>query len=352
MSGRGLSVSLSLAVLLPLMVSPKAPAATPESKAAAVFLLYRPGARELAMGEAGAASAAGHSASGYNPALLARQENTLAAGATYYAWSIWFLEYTYWHASAMYSPAKNHHLAASVTSAAAESRGVTEFAAYNPYDRRTRSFCLTYCVQVTATLSLGMSAKWFSDRVPDFANFAPISCVEASGVLFDCGVVYIPVPRLALGAALRNYGPNATYTDVSQSAPTPVNLSIGADVKALRTKNHSVTLAGELYKPLVQDYRRAWYLAPVRGWTDEGFREERRQIDVHLGAEYGWRNRLFVRGGFYRDWDGNRKWFTYGAGLRWPVWKIAVSADMSVIHATGRDDPEDRRRAFSLGLAL
>jgi len=58
--------------------------ATDGSRAAILGLLYRPGAREMALGGAGVASATGHAASYYNPALLAWQDTRMSGGATYY----------------------------------------------------------------------------------------------------------------------------------------------------------------------------------------------------------------------------------------------------------------------------
>ena len=75
-----------IAVLVGLLIGTWAlPArATNESQAAILGLLYRPGAREMALGGAGVASAKGSAASYYNPALLSWQ--TSPDGVSYPRW--------------------------------------------------------------------------------------------------------------------------------------------------------------------------------------------------------------------------------------------------------------------------
>ena len=324
-------------------------AASPESQAAALFLLYRPGAREVAMGESGVASAAGHAASWYNPSLVAWQTRHGSVGLTWIPANTELLDRTYRYLSTTARLDRQWSIALSI----ADEREVNVPGVCDYFrDARTTILVGSVAREFGERSSFGFSLKWIRERQQD-GGFPGLGDVrKAGGWAVDLGVGSWVGRYIRLAAAIRNFGPNVRYTHESKSSPMPVNLSVGADAKVLRTKNHSLTLAGELYKPLVQDYRKAWYLAPIRAWYDQSFHEERRQIDLHLGAEYGWRDRLFVRGGCYRDWDGGRKWFTYGAGVRWPIWKMAVTADVSFIHATGGYDPEDGRRAFSLGVAL
>ena len=74
---------LTAAALVAVLAAPAAQAKN-EDQAAALFLLYPPGARELACGGAGVASATGPHAAWYNPALLAHEGAALEANGTYY----------------------------------------------------------------------------------------------------------------------------------------------------------------------------------------------------------------------------------------------------------------------------
>jgi len=74
------------------------------------------------------------------------------------------------------------------------------------------------------------------------------------------------------------------------------------------------------------------------------------QITIGGGLEY-WYNQLFAMrvGGFYENpYNGNRKFLTLGAGLRYNI----VGADFSYIYGLGTDSPLDRTLRFSLLIAL
>jgi len=171
--------------------------------------------------------------------------------------------------------------------------------------------------------------------------------------------------------ALRNYGPNVQYIDANQASPTPVNFNLGTSWKVIDTDYNDITFVGDLYKPLVQDYRKAWYLAPLRGWVDEDvyridnlgtadevvhrslIREEGRQIDVHAGLEYAYSDYVAVRTGWYRDWDGERNWLTFGAGFRLGISSTSLLMDFAYVHSlSGGADPNDGQQVYSVGITF
>ncbi len=73
-----------------------------------------------------------------------------------------------------------------------------------------------------------------------------------------------------------------------------------------------------------------------------------RQFTVGVGAEY-WYNDLFAlrTGYFYEDpSNGNRKFLTFGAGLRYSL----VGVDLSYIYALEENSPLNNQLRFSLML--
>lgn len=49
-----------------------------------------------------------------------------------------------------------------------------------------------------------------------------------------------------------------------------------------------------------------------------GFKEELREINFSIGAEYAYNNQFFLRAGYYNEnkYKGNRKYFTFGCRIR------------------------------------
>jgi len=127
------------------------------------------------------------------------------------------------------------------------------------------------------------------------------------------------------------------------------------------------------------NYRRSWVLSPVRGWYDEDvyrvdheanaqgilesierkstWREERRQIDVHVGVEVLLNVldvvHLVARAGRYRDWDGQRNWRTTGLGVRVFGSGMSATIDIGAVKALGEGlDPNDGQQSVSVSLTL
>jgi len=353
---------------------------TPESEAAALALLRDPGVREIALGGAGVAGATGPAAAWYNPALPVWQTGRASVGATGYrvlpSYGLDDLWYAYPSASFTAGPGRVS-LSVAYLGTGDQYRTDEYGTILGTFHTYTAVASAGYAMKISDKVSVGVTAKWFRDHLVDTGQGHGAHQPTGSGFAFDAGVAYRPWRQLTLGVALRDYGPDIRYVDALQTATLPVRVSFGTDLRAVSTTHHRLTLAADAYKPLAQDSRRAWYLAPIRGWYDENLykvdevddghggitrierrstlRAEARQIDAHAGAEYAYRERVMLRGGFYRDWDGGRRWFTYGAGVCLPVWKTAIAMDVSRIQSIGgesRWDPNDGRWSWSLGMSL
>ena len=159
------------------------------------------------------------------------------------------------------------------------------------------------------------------------------------------------------GVAITNMGSKMSYTDANSKTDfIPTNLRLGPSLKLNIDEFNSIALSFDLNKLLVptppiyardadgniiydsnnnpviekgknpnvsmmQGMIQSFYDAPG------GFSEELKEITFGIGAEY-WYNKIFaVRAGFFHEskMKGNRRYLTFGAGLRYNVFALDVS---------------------------
>ena len=176
------------------------------------------------------------------------------------------------------------------------------------------------------------------------------------------------------GAAITNIGSKMNYNDASSKKDfIPTNLRLGPtlkldiddynsfaftlDVNKLLVPTPPITnetgdtiIAGRDDEVgLVQGMIQSFYDAPG------GFREELSEFTLGLGAEY-WYNKTFtVRAGFFHEaqMKGNRRYLTFGAGLRYNVFALDISYLVPVNNsATSGTNPLENTLRFSLSFNL
>ena len=93
-------------------------------------------------------------------------------------------------------------------------------------------------------------------------------------------------------------------------------------------------------------------MSPITGifksFTDApgGFKEEVKEINYSLGAEYNYNQQFFLRAGYYHEskFKGNRQYFGLGAGFALNV----VRLDAAYMIATAQSSPLDQTLRFTL----
>ena len=77
-----------------------------------------------------------------------------------------------------------------------------------------------------------------------------------------------------------------------------------------------------------------------------GMKEELREINYSIGAEYSYNQQFFLRAGYYHEsqYKGNRQYFGVGAGFSLNV----VRLDASYMMATAQTSPLDQTLRFTL----
>lgn len=138
-----------------------------------------------------------------------------------------------------------------------------------------------YGQQLTSALAVGVSFKAFYSRL--------LEEYEAMAFGADIGVQYQlqDLPGLRIGMALQNMGTPIVYE--SSGDPMPTLLRLGAAYRLPLAANHGLTVIGD-----------------VLMYNDDTPKE-------HLGLEYGWNHMLFLRAGYKVGYEFDS--FTAGAGI-------------------------------------
>ena len=166
------------------------------------------------------------------------------------------------------------------------------------------AFTVTYGTKVSQGLAVGLSAKIIYSRLSDQGSGAEIGSGTATAFAVDAGILYrTPIPKLTLGAAITNLGPNIAYIDAAQSDPLPRNLGVGLAYDLIRNPYNKLTLLTEVNKRLTD--------------LDDGFSEELREAIQSVGFEYWYGSFIALRAGYKNDDAGSIDYFTVGAGLQY-----------------------------------
>lgn len=163
-----------------------------------------------------------------------------------------------------------------------------------------------------------------------------------------------------------------SYNNGEDPAFLPTNLRIGTAFTFPLADYHNLTLALDLNKLLVPTRPRESdfddttegqqaYLDALEEWEDMspisgifnsfsdapgGAKEELREINYSIGAEYNYNQQFFLRAGYFHEneFKGNRQYFGFGAGFALNV----VRLDASYMIATAQTSPLDQTLRFSL----
>jgi len=174
---------------------------------------------------------------------------------------------------------------------------------------------------------------------------------------------------ISYGINISNIGSKISYTSGETDDFIPTNLRIGGSYSTEIDKYNKIGFSLDFNKLLVpspeidtvngspvfsnlgnQD------IGPIEGifvsFADApgGFAEELSEITISLGAEYWYSNQFAVRAGYFFEptSKGDRKFLTFGAGLKMNVFSL----DFSYIYTLKRTSPLENTLRFTLGFDL
>ncbi len=174
----------------------------------------------------------------------------------------------------------------------------------------------------------------------------------------------------ALGANISNIGAKISYSDNVERDFIPTNLRIGPSLTIDLDDYNRLTFAFDLNKLLVptppiwtfdsitneyvvlpgngKDPRVGIVTGMIQSFYDApgGFKEEMREINFAIGAEYWYDKQFAIRAGYFHEnkYKGNRKFFTLGAGFKYNVFGI----DFAYLIPVDQRNPLENTLRFTL----
>ncbi len=187
-------------------------------------------------------------------------------------------------------------------------------------------------------------SKILSDRISVGANFnfvnETIMSTTASGFALDAGVQYngLIIPELKLGVAIKNLGPNMTFSGSNL-------LRQGTTVGDIRGTQWYDVQAASFELPSQMDVALAYdkKLGETNDVTVYGtFENNNYSSDVYkFGLQYSFNNMLFLRGGYNyapnapKDQTGQTSEiydYTFGAGINYNLGELNFTLDYAYEH--------------------
>jgi hypothetical protein len=337
------------------------------------FLLITPTSRGGGMGETGAAIADDAWAQYWNPGGLAFQNNSELA-ISQATWLPQFQLGDMWIA----------HLAFKLP--VEEIGGMTSFGltylnlgqfnktgsggpeilgTFNSYEVAATA---GYATKITDELGLGMNLRFIYSALAPFGTEQERGTGIGSAVSFDVGLLYkissISIPFadtelknfMNIGMNLSNIGPSITYIDEAQADPLPMNLRLGFAFNVYEDDHNLMTIAVDFNKLLVYTPDSTannplpkgdpFYKSIITTWTGPKLDKALASINDCVGFEYWYDKMVALRMGyFYEDPNaGNRRYYTFGAGLRYQAYGI----DFSYISTVEENHPLANTLRFTL----
>ena len=290
--------------------------------AGAAELLIPVGPRGIAMGEANVATSYGLEALFWNPAGVAKMDNSSQVMFSHMSY-IADIGVEYGAVAANFEDFGA--VAFSIKSLSIGDIPVTT--TQNP-DGTGATFSPTmlvagvsYSRQLTDRIGVGLTGNFISETMAD---------VSASGFAFDIGVIYdnlADLSGLSIGVVLKNIGTQMTYSgtgllqlaDVQTLNRPPQYYTVDAAPFELPS-NFQLAMG---YKPVLDEMNTLQFSGIYQNNNFSG-------DEGKLGAEYGYNNTFFVRAGYQfalQESDNYIYGFTAGAGINYAIQSFDIKID-------------------------
>lgn len=347
-------------------------------------LSIAPDARGAAMGDLGAATDPDAYSQFWNPSKYAFAYSKAAVSLSYTPWlrklvnDIFLADLSGYYKiggndnQAISASLRYFSLGEVTTSQGGDEIGQT----LNPYEM---SFDIGYSRKLSEKFSMGIVFRYIYSALGFSESYAGDQNTGASAFSADISGYYTTYPVIgrnecqwSWGWNISNIGSKVSFDGGENPAFLPANLKIGTTFTFPLADYHNLAIGIDLNKLLVptkprrsdfadglegeeeyaeklQDWKN---MSPITGifksFTDApgGAKEELREINFSLGAEYNYNQQFFLRGGYYyeNEYKGNRSYFSLGAGFSLNV----VRLDASYMIATAQTSPLDQTLRFSL----
>lgn len=347
-------------------------------------LSIAPDARGAAMGDIGAATDPDINSQYWNPSKYAFAYSHGAIGLSYTPWLRKLVNDIFLGSLAGYwkiGSQDNQAISASLRyfslgEVNTSSSGGGTGQSLNPYEM---AFDLGYSRKLSDKFSMGVTFRYifsdlgFSDSYAgDQSKGASAFAADISGYFTTYPIIGRNECQWSWGWNISNIGTKVSYNNGENPAFLPTNLRLGTTFTFPLADYHNLSLSLDFNKLLVptrpreSDYDdtpegQVEYLNALEDWQNMspitgifksfsdapgGFKEELREINYSIGAEYSYNQQFFLRAGYYHEsqFKGNRQYFGIGAGFSLNV----VRLDASYMMATAQTSPLDQTLRFTL----
>lgn len=323
------------------------------------FLLIGPNSRFGGMGETGTAISDDATAMHWNPSGLAFQKIGTEVNFTHSPWlaglNLGDLFYDY-IAGKKYIKSINGTVGASLTYLnIGEVIYTDEFGNLDPgrnYKAYEMAFAVSYATKLSKDWAGGITGRFIYSRLSPTNLQVGNEKGTGTGISasFDLSGMWRPIKgpkflanKFSFGTNLSNLGPKISYVDVAQADPLPTQLRIGFAYDVIKSEFNNLTLTADFSKLLVNRTPSVvddsgtvlvkgtvdpFYKAIFTSWKG-GIPGIAKSIQTSIGAEYwyGSPRLIALRGGFFYEdpSNGNRKFYTLGAGLRYDLYGFDFS---------------------------
>lgn len=342
------------------------------------FLLLAPDSRAGGMGESGGGLADNSSAIFWNPAGIAFLTGS-EVGFTHSNWLPQFnLDMFYDYATyRQYMESIGGSITASVTFmnfgefVQTGSDSPEEIGKFRSFDG---ALTLGYATKLSQDWGIGFNFRVIHSRLAPKGAEQEQGSGTSTSISFDVGTMWRPsnleLPfigdvgnKFSIGVNMSNLGPKIYYMDKAQADPIPTNFRLGMAFRFLEDDVNSLTYTLDFSKLMVEaptdstTKQADFYKAIFTSWTDQPFSEELRSVVTSMGLEYWYGGisqdfKFALRAGFfYEDPDyGNRKFATFGAGIRYDTYGFDFSYITTDIFKGGENHPLSQTLRFSLSI--
>ncbi len=342
---------------------PSLPVLAQTSEAGVLFLLIPPGARHNGMGETGVSTVKDANAIYWNPGALGFIQDEQHPRDLQFMHVNWLPQFKlndlfYDYGSFTWYVPDVGVVGANFTFFNLGDQDITdEQAVYlGTVSSFDLSFGLTYATKLSEDLGVGGNLKYIYSRLSNrTGNTSETQKGTGSSVAIDIGVMKrnFLVKDLTFGASLANIGPKIAYIDDAQADPLPTNLRFGVSYPVYKSEFNTVVVAYEINRQIVRgrsktsdpllDLGHLSHSAIISTWGNNGWH----RLGHNLGAEYSYSDFLALRSGASLDLAGKLYNLTFGAGIKYSVFKI----DFAYTKGLGSQfNPRDGSQFYSIGL--
>jgi hypothetical protein len=346
-------------------------------QSAVPFLTIAPDSRAGGMGDVGAATTPDNNSMHWNPAKYIFAENEAGVAVSYTPWLRNLVnDIDLATLAGYYKIDRQQAIAASLVYF---SLGDIQFtdnsgAALKQGKPNELSFDVAYSRKFGEKLSGALAFRYIRSDLAS-GNLNNIQTSAGQAFAADIAAYYNTkiklsdkTGKLAFGMDISNIGNKLSYTtNLTNKNFLPINLRLGSALTLDLDNYNTLTLAADANKFLVptppiilKDINNKDSIVggkstdvPVvvgmlQSFTDApgGFKEELQEIYYSLGAEYWYRKQFALRMGYFHESQnkGNRKYFTFGCGIKLNVFGL----DFSYLVPTGANSPLANTLRFTL----